>query len=66
VGGDPFADGLVLSDINAGSWRPALTSMGVTVILAGWASNSKYAFLGALAAQIVAMKSRWGSRSSAC
>src|SRR5437763_13886664 len=60
----PFADGLVLSDINAGLlYVLALTSMGVYgVILAGWASNSKYAFLGALrsAAQIVAYEIAMG------
>ena len=53
----PFADGLVLADINAGLlYVLAMTSIGVYgIILAGWASNSKYAFLGCLrsAAQIV-------------
>src|SRR4029453_5174010 len=60
----PFADGLGLSNITpALLYVPALTSMGVYgVILAGWASNSKYAFLGALrsAAQIVAYEIAMG------
>ncbi len=48
----PFAPGVVLADINAGLlYVMAVTSLGVYgVIIAGWASNSKYAFLGALRA----------------
>jgi NADH-quinone oxidoreductase subunit H len=48
----PFAPGYALSDINAGLlYVMAITSLGVYgVIIAGWASNSKYAFLGALRA----------------
>jgi NADH-quinone oxidoreductase subunit H len=53
----PFDDGYVIADINIGLlYLMAITSMGVYgVILAGWASNSKYAFLGALrsSAQII-------------
>jgi NADH-quinone oxidoreductase subunit H len=60
----PFSDTLVLANINAGLlYVLALTSMGIYgVILAGWASNSKYAFLGALrsAAQIVAYEIAMG------
>lgn len=60
----PFADGWVLSDINAGLlYILALTSLGVYgVIIAGWASNSKYALLGAMrsAAQIVAYEIAMG------
>ncbi len=60
----PFDEKLVLADINAGLlYILALTSMGVYgVIIAGWASNSKYAFLGAMrsAAQIVAYEIAMG------
>jgi NADH-quinone oxidoreductase subunit H len=53
----PVADGWVLADINVGIlYLFAISSLGVYgIIIAGWASNSKYAFLGALrsAAQMV-------------
>ncbi|CAH1386038.1 NADH-quinone oxidoreductase subunit NuoH [Candidatus Nitrotoga sp. M5] len=53
----PFSEGIVLTDINAGLlYILAMTSLGVYgIIIAGWASNSKYAFIGALrsAAQTV-------------
>ncbi len=46
----PFADGVVLADINVGVlYLFAVSSLGVYgIIMAGWASNSRYAFLGAL------------------
>ncbi len=53
----PFDVGVVLADVNAAVlYIVAMTSIGVYgVILAGWASNSKYAFLGALrsASQVI-------------
>lgn len=60
----PFDAGLVLADVNAGLlYILAMTSIGVYgVIIAGWASNSKYAFLGAMrsAAQIVSYELAMG------
>jgi len=60
----PLSPEFVLADVDAGLlYVLALTSMGIYgVILAGWASNSKYAFLGAMrsAAQMVAYEIAMG------
>ena len=60
----PFTDSLVLANIDASLlYIMAITSMGVYgIILSGWASNSKYAFLGAMrsAAQMVSYEISMG------
>ena len=60
----PFDEGMVLANVDAGLlYILAMTSMGVYgVIIAGWSSNSKYAFLGALrsSAQVVSYEIAMG------
>ena len=60
----PVADGWAIADINVGVlYLFAISSLGVYgIIIAGWASNSKYAFLGALrsAAQMVSYEVSMG------
>jgi len=60
----PFAKGWVLANVNAGIlYLFALTSLGVYgILVGGWASNSKYAFFGALrsAAQVISYEIAMG------
>ena len=60
----PVNDGWAIADINVGMlYLFAISSLGVYgIIIAGWASNSKYAFLGALrsAAQMVSYEVSMG------
>ena len=60
----PFSEGVVLTNVNAGLlYILAMTSLSVYgIIIAGWASNSKYAFIGAVrsVAQIVSYEIAMG------
>lgn len=60
----PFGDGFALSNLNVGLlYVFAISSLSVhSVIMAGWSSNSKYAFLGALrsAAQMISYEVSMG------